>query len=134
MVAGGLISAWLSRRLGRPFLEKRLDPDTMARYGRLARLETFWVWAIILSVPTGDIPYYLAGVSRVKYTTLALAILASRGPFTFVFAWAGANALDAPRWILWGLLGLIMGFILIGYLLKHKITFWLDQYVLHRLE
>jgi uncharacterized membrane protein YdjX (TVP38/TMEM64 family) len=134
MLAGGLTSTWLSRRLGRPFIEKRIDPQTLARYDNLSRLESFGVWVIILSLPTGDIPYYLAGLSRVRYTTLALAILASRGPFTFVFAWAGANSLEAPPWLLWGGLALILMIILLGYLARERITRLVDRHVLHRLE
>jgi uncharacterized membrane protein YdjX (TVP38/TMEM64 family) len=134
MLAGGLISTWLARRLGRPFIEKQIDPQTLARYDRLTKLETFGVWVLILLLPTGDIPYYLAGLSRVKYSTLALAILASRGPFSFVFSWAGANSLEAPSWVLWGAFAFVLGIVVVGYLLKDRITFWLDRHVLHRLE
>jgi hypothetical protein len=70
----------------------------------------------------------------VRYTTLALAILASRGPFTFVFAWAGANSLEAPPWLLWGGLALILTIILLGYLARERITLLVDRHVLHRLE
>ena len=134
MVLGGLLSAWLSRRLGRSFIEKQLGQATLAKYENLAQLETLWMWFIILSIPLGDIPYYLAGLSRVRYATLALAILLSRGPFTFVISWAGETALSVPGWIIWAILVIIIIIIVLGYLIKDKLSLWVDTYILQRLS
>ena len=134
MIAGGLIAAWLSRTLGRPFVKKQVGSEALRRYESLARLETLWMWVILLSIPLGDFPYYLAGLSRVKYRTLALAILVSRGPFTFLISWVGETAQTIPRWIFGALLALILGLIITGYLFKDKLALWLDNHVLHRLQ
>lgn len=134
MVMGGLLSAWLARTLGRPFIEKQINPETLAKYEGLAKLETLWVWFILLTIPLGDFPYYIAGLSRVKFRTLALAILLSRGPFTFVITWAGATSVQAPAWVFWTLLAVILAIIIIGYLTRDTITRWMDTHVLHRLQ
>jgi len=134
MLAGGLISAWLSRRLGRPFVEKYVGTEQLVRYERVVKLETLGMWVILLTIPLGDFPYYLAGLSRVKYNTLALAILLSRGPFTFVISWLGETSVEAPRW-LFGLLSVvIIGLVVVGYLAKDKLGLWLERHVLHRLS
>lgn len=134
MTAGGLISTWLARTLGRPFIEKQIGAETLAKYENLAKLESLWVWVIVLTVPLGDFPYYVAGLSRVKYSILALAILISRGPFTFLISWAGATSLQAPRWIFWLVVAVILGIVVLGYLVKDWVTGWLDRHIFHRLQ
>lgn len=132
-IAGGVISAWLSRTLGRPFIEKQISADMLARYEGLTKLETLWVWVVLLLIPLGDFPYYLAGLSRVKLTTLALAILLSRGPFTFLITWAGATSVQAPTWVFGALVAGVLVIVALGYAFKTPLTLWLDRYVLHRL-
>jgi len=134
MVAGGCLAAWLARTLGRPFLERHVAPETLAKYERLARLETLWVWMLILLTPLGDFPYYIAGLSRVKLSTLALAILLSRGPFVFLLALAGATSTQAPLWVLWTLVAAIVGAIALAYLFRKPMSRWIDRHLLHRLE
>jgi len=134
MVAGGCLAAWLARTLGRPFLERHVASETLERYERLAQLETLWVWMLILLTPLGDFPYYIAGLSRVKLSTLALAILLSRGPFVFLLALAGATSTQAPLWVLWTLVAAIVGAIALAYLFRKPMSRWIDRHLLHRLE
>jgi uncharacterized membrane protein YdjX (TVP38/TMEM64 family) len=134
MVIGGLVATWLARTLGRPFIEKQVGPKMLAKYENLAHLESLWLWVVILSIPLGDFPYYIAGLSRVRFVTLALAILISRGPFTFVISWVGETSVTVPRWLFWALLAAILGIVVVGYLSKDKISLWLARHVLHRLQ
>jgi uncharacterized membrane protein YdjX (TVP38/TMEM64 family) len=106
----------------------------LAKYENLAHLESLWLWVVILTIPLGDFPYYIAGLSRVRFVTLALAILISRGPFTFVISWVGETSVTVPRWLFWALLAAILGIVVVGYLSKDKISLWLDRHVLHRLQ
>lgn len=134
MALGGLISAWLARNLGRPFVEKHVAPQTLAKYENPAKLESLGTWIVILLIPLGDVPYYIAGLSRVKLKTLFWAIILSRGPFTFIFTWAGANSIEAPKWITGALLALILTIVAVGYLSRHRVSLWVDTHVLHRLQ
>lgn len=134
MALGGMIAAWLARRLGRPFIEKQVGVETLRKYESLAQLQSLWVWVIILTIPLGDFPYYIAGLSQVKYRILLLAILISRGPFTFVISWVGSTSVEAPTWMIWTIFGLILLIVLIGYLSKDRIQAWLDRTILPRLE
>ncbi|HEY86350.1 MAG TPA: TVP38/TMEM64 family protein [Chloroflexi bacterium] len=134
MVAGGLIAAWLARKLGRPFIENHVDPQTLDRYEGLARVDSLWAWVIILIIPLGDFPYYIAGLSRVRLRTLFLAILISRGPFTFLITWAGENSVAAPGWIIALMFVVVLGIVALGYLSRNRIHLFMEKYVLHRLE
>lgn len=105
MVVGGTLAAWLGRRLGRPWLEKQLSPETLARWGAIAHIDSFWVWWLILLIPVmGDFIYFVAGLSKIRLRTFALAILLSRGPFTAFIVWTGSSTAELP----WQWLGLMM--------------------------
>ncbi|MFQ5613798.1 MAG: TVP38/TMEM64 family protein [Anaerolineae bacterium] len=134
MTAGGLLATWLARKLGRPWLERQVDPDQLARYEGMARLESVWVWVIILLIPLGDFPYFLAGLSQIKLRRMALAILLSRGPFTVLVTWAGASAVVAPPWLILLLFATVLAIIALGYLFRRPLNAWMEQHLVHRLR
>lgn len=131
MVTGGVLSAWLGRHLGRPWLEKRLGSDTLAFWGASAHIDSFWTWWVILLIPLGDIPYFLAGLSKISLRRFALAILASRGPFTVLIVWLGDSVIDLPlTWLalLMALVGLV---VVIGFSQRRSIETWGRAYIAH---
>ncbi len=133
MLMGGLLAAWLARRLGRPFIEKHVDATQLDKYEKLTKLESVGLWVIVLLIPLGDFPYFIAGVSRVKFRTLGAAILLSRGPFTVLIAWVGANSTQAPAWMIGALFAVILVFVAMGYIFRTPISAWVDRHILHRL-
>ncbi len=132
MVAGGTLAAWLGRKLGRPWLEKRLGADTLNHWGDLVHLDSFWTWWIILLIPLGDIPYFFAGLGRIKLTTLALAILTSRGPFTLLIVWAGDSVINLPLAAIALLMGVIGLIVIVGFSQAARIEAWGRAYVAQR--
>ncbi|OQY48878.1 MAG: hypothetical protein B6242_00995 [Anaerolineaceae bacterium 4572_78] len=130
LLAGGMTAAWLARTLGRPFIQKNIAPETLAKYEGLAKLETVWMWFIIFNIPIGDIPYFIAGLSRIKLSSLAIAILLSRGPASFAIAWIGATSLSFPTWILFAMTAIIFAVIGLAYLFKGKINTWIEKHIL----
>ncbi len=134
MAAGGLVAAWLARKLGRPFIENHVDPQTLDKYERLTHVDSLWAWVVILLIPLGDFPYYFAGLSRVRLRTLFWAILISRGPFTFLITWAGANSVAAPGWIIALMFVVVLSIVAVGYLSRNQIHLFMEKYVLYWLE
>jgi uncharacterized membrane protein YdjX (TVP38/TMEM64 family) len=132
MVAGGVLAAWLGRRLGRPWLAERLGAETLDEWARIGHINSFWTWWIILLIPLGDIPYFFAGLSRIPLSRFALAILASRGPFTVLIVWAGDRVTHLPlAWIalLMGVIGLV---VLAGFSQRERIERWGRAYLAHQ--
>jgi uncharacterized membrane protein YdjX (TVP38/TMEM64 family) len=124
MVAGGTLAAWLGRWLGRPWLEQRLGHDTLSHWGKLAHIDSFWTWWVILLLPLGDLPYFFAGLSRIRLSHFALAILASRGPFTVLIVWAGDRVINWPlSWLALGAAGLGV-VILLGFSQRARLESW----------
>ncbi|MCB0211728.1 MAG: TVP38/TMEM64 family protein [Anaerolineae bacterium] len=132
MVAGGTLAAWLARRFGRPWLERRMGAETLDQWSKIAHIDSFWTWWAILLIPLGDIPYFLAGLSRVPLSRFALAILTSRGPFTVLVVWAGDSVVNLPLvWValLMAVIGLI---IIVGFSQHERIEAWGRAYIARR--
>ncbi|MCB0197259.1 MAG: TVP38/TMEM64 family protein [Anaerolineae bacterium] len=129
MVAGGTLAAWLGRRFGRPWLEQRMGAETLEQWGKIAHIDSFWTWWVILLIPLGDIPYFFAGLSRISLSRFALAILTSRGPFTVLIVWAGDSVVDLPLvWV--ALLMAVIGLIIIaGFSQRERIEAWGRAYI-----
>lgn len=124
MVAGGTLAAWLGRRLGRPWLEQRMGREALTHWSKIASLDSFWTWWIILLLPLGDLPYFFAGLSRIRLTRFALAILTSRGPFTVLIVWAGDRVINWPlSWLAIGAAGL-GAVILLGFSQRARLESW----------
>lgn len=132
MVAGGTMAAWLGRRLGRPWLQNRLGTETLDYWSNMAHIDSFWTWWLILLVPLGDVPYFLAGLGRIRLSTFALAILTSRGPFTVLIVWSGDRVIDLPvSWI--ALLIAVVGLIvIIGFSQTERLEAWGRAYITRR--
>ena len=132
MVAGGTLAAWLGRRLGRPWLEKRLGHQALDEWSQMMHIDSFWTWWIILLIPLGDIPYFLAGLSRIRLSLFALAILTSRGPFTVLIVWAGHSVTDLPLTAIAGLMAVVGLIVIIGFSQAKRIEAWGRAYVNRR--
>lgn len=124
MVAGGTLAAWLGRRLGRPWLERQVDPETLAHWSQIAHIDSFWTWWLLLFIPVGDIPYFIAGLSRVRLTTFALAILTSRGPFTVLIVWTGDSFIDLPLTWLAALTAGVLLIVILGFSQARRLEAW----------
>lgn len=129
MVTGGVLAAWLGRRLGRPWLERRMGTETLQHWGDMAHINSFWTWWLILLVPVGDIPYFLAGLSRIRLSALALAILLSRGPFTLFIVWTGDSVVHLPLTWLAVMMAVVGIIVIIGFSQAERIERWGRVYV-----
>ncbi len=132
MVTGGVLAAWLGRRLGRPWLEKRLGAAALQHWGQVAPINSFWTWWLILLLPVGDIPYFLAGLSQIRLGVLALAILTSRGLFTLLIVWLGDSVVNLPLGWLAALLAGVGLALIAGFSQAHRLEAWARALVLNR--
>lgn len=129
MVAGGTLAAWLARRLGQPWLEHRLGAETLAHWGDIVHIDSFWAWWLILLIPIGDLTYFFAGLTKVRLRTFALAILASRGPFTALLVWTGSSVADLPLSWLVAVIAVIGVVIIVGFSQRARIEAWARVFI-----
>ena len=129
MTAGGTLAAWLGRRLGQPWLEKQIGQKELARWRETVHIDSFWTWWVILLIPLGDVPYFLAGLSKIRLVTFALAIMTSRGPFTVLIVLMGDQVLDLPLTWIALLLALLVLAIIAGFSQSERLAKWGHAYV-----
>lgn len=111
LMLGAMLAMLVARLLGRPLVERMIGPERLNRWEKLTFSTSTAVWFLLLLTPTGDLPYFMAGLSHVSFTKIFLLTLLVRVPSSFVVAAAGAGALALSGWqlaLLFGALGLLL--------------------------
>ena len=89
-------------------------------------------WWLILLIPLGDIPYFIAGLSRIRLSLFALAILTSRGPFTVLIVWLGDRVTGFPlTWVAVSIAVVVL-IVIVGFSQAGRIEAWGRGYVTRR--
>ena len=96
MLLGATLAFWLSRIFGRPLAERLVGRSRLEKWESVSHSTSTVIWFFLLLGPTGDIPYFLAGLSSVSYLKVLIITIALRVPAVFLAAAAGATAL--PWW------------------------------------
>lgn len=118
---GGLSAMWLGRRLGRPLVERMVGTAQLQRWESVIHSENIYIWFILLLGPTGDAPFYLAGLARVRFLHIALITACIRMPSVFVAAAVGAGVVTLTWWQLTLILAGVGG--VAAYLIRHQTRF-----------
>jgi len=123
---GALTAMWLARTYGRPITERLVGSQRMARWENVPLSTSTVVWSVLLTAPTGDLPYFLAGLSKVSYTKIIIISLFIRIPASFVIAAAGAGV----PWLTWEQMGIAAVICLLLVLLflryQEQILAWIE--------
>ena len=107
LVLGAMLAMGLARYFGRPIVERLLGMERLDRWESVTFSTSTVVWFLILLAPTGDLPYFMAGLARVSFIKILLLTLLIRVPSTMVVAAAGAGVWWLSGWQLALLLALL---------------------------
>jgi uncharacterized membrane protein YdjX (TVP38/TMEM64 family) len=133
LLLGGSLAFWLARLYGRPLAAYLVGNDRLERWERVTHSASALVWFMLLLGPTGDAPYFLAGLAKVSFAKVLLITLLVRVPSTFVVAAAGAGVM----WLSWWQMGLIIVALAVMLTLflryQDRIVQWADGQVLRRM-
>lgn len=91
---GLMIAMALSRRFGRPLVERLVGQEELDRWEQALGTDSAVLWLIIFLMPVGDAGYYLAGLSRARLRHLIVAAVIARTPNQFIMSWIGAQKGD----------------------------------------
>lgn len=132
LLIGSMLSMWLSRRFGRPLAERLVGGARLDRWESVTHSDSIWVWLILILTPTGDLPYFLAGLARVRFSVIFLLTLIIRVPTTFVVAAAGGGVMLLNWWQL-TLIGVLLTGLLVAFLrYQQQLTIWIDGQIQQR--
>jgi uncharacterized membrane protein YdjX (TVP38/TMEM64 family) len=124
---GSMTAMWLARTYGRPLVARVIGAQRLAHWEHVIHSDSIYIWFILLLGPTGDAPYYLAGLSRIRFVQVALITLLIRVPSVFVAAAVGAGAMTLTWWQLMLVLVAvgIGAFVLLRY--KNLLKAWVNR-------
>lgn len=134
LLSGATLAMWLARRYGRGWVEQLMGAERLARWERITHSDSAWFWFVLLTAPTGDLPYFLAGLAQVRYLKVVLLTLAIRVPATFVVAAVGAGAVGLVWWQLLLIFALLAALLALFLRFQEPFMHWIDQAVQQRLS
>jgi uncharacterized membrane protein YdjX (TVP38/TMEM64 family) len=133
LLIGAMLAMWLARTFGRPLVERLVGAQRLDKWETTTHSDSVIVWFILILSPTGDLPYFLAGLSSVRFRTIFLLSLAIRVPTTFVVTSAGAGVMLLNWWQLVTVLAALIVLLLAFMRYQDTIVSRIDQYVQRRI-
>ncbi len=122
LLLAGMIAMGLTRRFGRPLAERFVPTERLQRIERLFSSNSVWLWFLILLIPTGDFPYFAAGLSRVTFRNFFIALCLARLPFTFVLTNAAERSTTLPQETIWIVAVFLVVVVSLAYWQQERIT------------
>jgi uncharacterized membrane protein YdjX (TVP38/TMEM64 family) len=100
MLIGSAIAMVLSRRFGRPLVERLVNPDALARWDAIASRRGPAFFFLVFLVPglPDDIVSFVVGLSALPIPRMIVLGILGRLPGIFGASWIGANAAALPVW------------------------------------
>lgn len=134
LMGGSMLAMRLTRRFGRPLAISMIGSERLDQWEATTHSTSYVVWFLILFAPLGDIPYFLAGLSRVSYQKIALLTLIVRAPTVFAWAAIGAGVVVLAWWQMVAIF-ILLGLILLIFLrYQERLMRWIDKTVHKQLQ
>jgi uncharacterized membrane protein YdjX (TVP38/TMEM64 family) len=127
LLAGASLAFWLARLFGRPVAERLVGRARLDRWEKVTHSTSTLVWFVMLLGPTGDVPYYLAGLSKVSFAKVLVITAIIRLPSVFVAAAAGAGVMLFSWWQLALIFAVLAGIVLLFLRYQDQLLHWTDR-------
>ncbi len=129
LMSGAMLAMWLARRFGRPLAARMVGQLRIDQWESATHSTHPLIWFVMLLAPIGDIPYFLAGLSKVGFLPIALLTLIVRAPTVFAWAAIGAGTVTLTWWQLTLILA-VLGFLMLLFLrYQQSMLAWVDRFV-----
>lgn len=125
LMTGAMTAMWLARTLGRPVARLLVGERRLARWESVTHSDSPWIWLLLLLGPLGDVPFALAGLSRVRYLTIFLITLGIRVPAVFLSTAIGGGAV--PLLWLFVITGVAGAILLVGLRYRQQLLTWYER-------
>lgn len=101
LTIGAGIAIYLARRLGRPLLERFVEPEQLRLWERKLYMRSPVNWGVLFVFPVPDFVFYMAGLSSIPLIRLIPAIIIGRSlGLIFAGTAGGLTAKLPPEWVL----------------------------------
>ena len=129
-VLGCFLVFTLSRKLGRPFVERFVDKKHLKKFDRLTKNAGPMVFFLIFLLPgfPDDIICYLAGLSAIPIRTLVIITILGRAPGYILSGFLGAGIGEANTSLIVSIVVLLVIGAAIAYWQRDTIKQWARQF------
>jgi uncharacterized membrane protein YdjX (TVP38/TMEM64 family) len=126
---GAMSAMKLARLYGRPLVQRLVGASRLTKWEQVTHSDSPLLWCVLLLGPTGDLPYHLAGLSRVSFALIAGITFCIRMPSVFVAAAVGAGAVTLSWWQFAILVVALAALIVVFLRYQQPLTAWFEQQV-----
>lgn len=126
---GAMSAMKLARRYGRPLVQQLVGANRVTKWEQVTHSDSPLLWVVLLLGPTGDLPFHLAGLSRVSFGLIAIITFCIRMPSVFVAAAVGAGAVTLSWWQFTILVVTLAALIVVFLRYQQPLTAWFEQQV-----
>ena len=100
LVAGGEAAFMLARRYGRPFAERWISPEILARWDKTAAGQGvgFYAMSLVLPIFPNDAMCYVGGLAKISPRRFLFANMLGRGTACLLTSLIGAFGSQIPTW------------------------------------
>lgn len=132
MLLGGWLAMMLARFYGRPLVQRVVGVERLLRWEGVIHSDSIWPWFLLLLGPVGDVPYFLAGLTRVAAWKILLIAFILRSPSVMVAAAVGAGLITVslPTLVALGVAFVILAVLVHRY--RGTLQRWLDAAIIRR--
>jgi uncharacterized membrane protein YdjX (TVP38/TMEM64 family) len=124
LALGAGLAMAIARRYGKPLVDRYFDAGQVRHWERKLRMRSPVTWGLLFVFPVPDLVFYVAGLSRVPFGQLLLAVIAGRSlGLIFANIFGNLSASLPPEWVLvkWAIV-LVAAFF--AYRYQRPIRFW----------
>jgi len=133
MSLGGILSMNLGRFYGRPLIARLIGRERLARWEQVAHTDSPFIWSILMLPLFGDIPFLMAGLTKVPiWKVLGIALIV-RGPSVVLYAAVGAGTVSSSSYLLGTLVIALTLIGILGLLYGPQAQAWAERHLLRRL-
>ncbi len=119
VVAGGTlgsaIAMLISRRFGRPLVQRFADARVISFVERFGNVRSWWIWALVFLLPLGDPLVFAAGLTPAPLLRILAGIVVGRLPGQAFIAYLGSEATDSAPVVLLGMFAAFLLLSVLGY-------------------
>lgn len=106
VIVGSLLAFMLTKRFGKPFVDRFVGPRTSRWIDRIAKRSGIRGLTVAFLLPffPDDALCFIAGLTPLRTRTFLIIVIVGRSPASFVASLAGAGIVSLPLWA-WIVLG-----------------------------
>jgi uncharacterized membrane protein YdjX (TVP38/TMEM64 family) len=126
-IVGALIAFFLSKRFGRPFVEKVIKKEQLEKFDNTMKKSEAYYLLICLLLGLPDLLYFMAGLTTMRYRLFIPIVILGRIPGITLSAAIGYGSSLPQKYILLIILGVALVYVLLILIFKHNLKAYLEK-------